>query len=241
MRKFINLSAIESRGLDIVIYNNARQLRKDAILLAETNKSYSSATSLLILSSEEVIKATLVFLHSQGYKVYLIKGAKRFFSDHKIRHEVAQLVEVGSSLMETITIWEEQREKPLFKTKVKWLDWGLNGLNDLVKSVQPLVDSGKRIEKLQEFNDLKNQGLYVNYKDKLLTPQFQIDADEYTTVKNIVERTFKFYKSLRLLYHPSIEKHLSKKKIMKVREDLELLINDAFKDFEFNNNRKSYE
>ncbi|WP_147676290.1 AbiV family abortive infection protein [Algibacter pacificus] len=237
MKKFINLSPKDSKGLDQPIYKNARHLRKDAFALAETNKSYSSATSLLILSSEEVIKATLVFLHSQEYKVYLIKGAKRFFSDHNIRHEVAQLVEVGSSLMETINIWEEQREKPLFKTKVKWLDWGLNGLNDLVKSAQPLMNSGKRIEKLQEFNDLKNQGLYVNYEDRLLSPQFQIVADEYTTVKNIVERTFKFYKSLRLLYHPSIEKHLSKKKIMKVREDLELLINDAFKDYEFNNKR----
>lgn len=240
MQNFINLSSNDSKGLDQSIYNNARKLRNDAILLAETNKSYCSATSLLILSSEEIIKATLVFLHSQGFKVYLIKGAKRFFSDHKIRHEVAQLVEVGSSLMETMTIWEEQREKPLFKTKVKWLDWGLNGLNDIVKSVQPLVDSGKRIEKLQEFNDLKNQGLYVNYEDKLFSPQFQIDADEYTTVKNIVERTFKFYKSLRLLYHPSIEKHLSKKKIKETRKDLELLINDAFKDYEFNNKKNGY-
>ena len=84
MNTFINLSVQQSKGIDYSIYKNARQLRKDALLIAETNKSFSSATSLLILSSEEVIKSILVLLHSQSYKTYLIKDSKRFFKDHRI-------------------------------------------------------------------------------------------------------------------------------------------------------------
>ena len=64
MNTFINLSAIQSKGFDEAIFKNAKQLKKDAILIAANNKSYSSATSLLVLSSEEVIKAILVFCYA---------------------------------------------------------------------------------------------------------------------------------------------------------------------------------
>lgn len=40
MNTFINLSAQKSKGIDYSIYKNARQLRKDALLIAEKNKSF---------------------------------------------------------------------------------------------------------------------------------------------------------------------------------------------------------
>ncbi|WP_156099846.1 hypothetical protein [Cellulophaga lytica] len=49
----MNLTSKESIDLDINIYKNALCLKKDAKLIAKTRKSYSAATSLLILSSEE--------------------------------------------------------------------------------------------------------------------------------------------------------------------------------------------
>lgn len=79
MKKFIDLNPNESKGLDIYLFNNAKKLKENAILIANKNKSYSSATSLLILSSEEIIKAILVLLHSKGYNVYQLKDAKKFF------------------------------------------------------------------------------------------------------------------------------------------------------------------
>ena len=76
---FINLSKEKSKDLHLDIFENAKSLKSDSSVLVIVNESYSSASSLLILSSEEVIKAILVLLHSQGYKVYLLKDAKGFF------------------------------------------------------------------------------------------------------------------------------------------------------------------
>ncbi len=85
---FINLSKEKSKGLHLNIFENAKQLKFDSSILADINKSYSSASSLLILSSEEIIKAILVLLHTIGYRVYLLKDAKGFFKNHEIRHSL---------------------------------------------------------------------------------------------------------------------------------------------------------
>ena len=117
MNTFINLSAQKSKGIDYSIYKNARQLRKDALLIAENNKSFASATSLLILSSEEVIKSILVLLNSQGYKTYLIKDAKKFFTDHRVRHQLAQLIELSIGVLESFDKKESNKLVTLLKTK----------------------------------------------------------------------------------------------------------------------------
>ncbi len=101
MSGFLNQSPLKSKKLHEPIYKNAQKLRRDAILVANTNKSFSTATSLLVLSSEEIIKAILVLLHSEDFNVYKIKDAKKFFSDHKIRHELAQLLELINGLVES--------------------------------------------------------------------------------------------------------------------------------------------
>ena len=84
MNGFINLTAQKSKDIDCIIYKNARQLRKDALLIVEVNKSYSSATSLLILSSEEVIKAILVLLLTIPVKVNTLFRSKvnSYFDDN---------------------------------------------------------------------------------------------------------------------------------------------------------------
>jgi AbiV family abortive infection protein len=80
MSNFLNLSPRHSKCLHEPIFKNALKLKKDAITLAERNASYSTANSLLILSSEEMIKALLVLLHSEGYHVYRIEVAEKFFN-----------------------------------------------------------------------------------------------------------------------------------------------------------------
>ena len=57
MIKFLNLSPKKSIGLDKPLYKNALNLKRDAIFIAEKRKSYSSASSLLILSTEECVKS----------------------------------------------------------------------------------------------------------------------------------------------------------------------------------------
>jgi AbiV family abortive infection protein len=234
VQRFINLSPKQSKNLDKVIYQNALQLKKDALLIAEKRKSYNSATSLLILSSEELVKATLVFLHSKECEVYKIKGAKKFFSDHKIRHQIAQLVEMGAGFINSIDIWEKEKLKEkLFKTKYKLLNTVLNGFKELSEASKPLMQSIERIKKIEEFNALKNNGLYVDYKDELIYPQKTINKEIFDETKFLIDRMFSFYKGVRILFHPSLIKHLPQTEIDKHQEDLRFFINDALKDFSF--------
>lgn len=233
MNTFINLSPKQSKGINEAIYKNARQLKKDALLIATKNKSYSGATSLLVLSSEEVIKAILVLLHGEEYKVYQINAARKFFTDHKIRHQLAQLIEITVGFVESLDKWEKQEPTNLIKTKSE--DWNsfLNGIFDFVKAITPLENSAKRIDKLEEFNSKKNNGLYVDYKDKLIVPQEEINENTYRETKDIVERVFRVYKILRILYHPCIHNRKDQEEIESLKLKMKIFINDATKGFSF--------
>ena len=86
---FINLSKEKSKNLHNNIFENAKRLKFDSSTLVSVNESYSSASSLLILSSEEVIKAIL----SKGE----LFGEKAILGD-EIRDEFAQSVDNTTSI-----------------------------------------------------------------------------------------------------------------------------------------------
>lgn len=222
MQKFLNLSPKDSKDLDIIIFQNATNLLLDSNVIASQNKSFSTATSLLILSSEEVIKATLVLLHSEGINVYKLKEAKQFFTDHKVRHNVAQLIEMGSGLKEFLKIWNNRKPSNIVKT-----------VFDLLGAAKPALNSFKRIDKLLIFNDLKNNGLYVDYQDEIKDPKVIVTESEYIEVKEIVERIFDFYSDLKEMFTTKPETLEQKQKIKKVREGLKFFIEDALEDFSF--------
>jgi AbiV family abortive infection protein len=224
-RKFINLSASNSIGLDNTIYSNSRKLKRDAIIIAG-HQSYSTATSLLILSSEEVIKASLVLLHSQGYKVYQLQDASRFFMDHQIRHSLQMLIETGMSLFEIIDKWKSKNEK----IKTKWFDTLLNFLKNMSVTLETASQALNRIEDIGKFNSLKNNGFYIDYNDTIQVPELTVKKSDYISVLTATERILKFYKQLRILFHPSIKKHFTNKEIQELKSDLHIFINDALKD-----------
>lgn len=233
MKKFKNLTPKESIGLDLHLYKNAVQLKKDAILIADKRKSYSSATSLLILSSEEVIKSILILLHSKGYNIYKLKESTKFFFDHKIRHQIAQLIEMGLGIIETFMKYEEEKLKKPFKTKYKWLNNVLNEVSNIAISSGLFFDSTHRIKKLQGFNDLKNKGFYVDYKDALILPQTEINEVSFKETLLVTERVFKFSKVLRILFHEKIDNHISESEISEIKQSLHDFIDNGLKDFSF--------
>lgn len=231
MSTFINLSPKQSKDIDNAIYINARQLKKDALLIAEKNKSYSSATSLLILSSEEVIKAILVLLHSEGYKVYQISDAKKFFYNHEIRHQLAKLIEMTAGFIESIQKYEKREPIKLFKTNNNVFGGFLNFVLEVATASDPFVDSTQRIKDLENFNDNKNNGLYVGYKDKLIVPKEEITKTDYRKTKEIVERIFRVYKILRILYHPCIHNRKNQEEIEEIK--MKIFIDEGMEGFSF--------
>ena len=232
-KSFSDLTPKESNGIDEIIFKNARQLKKDALLIAATNKSYCSGNSLLILSSEEVIKALLVLLHSKGYKVYEIKDARKFFFDHKIRHQLAQLLEISTGFIESIDIWKKQEPTKLINTKSEGWNSFLNGIFDFANAIMPLANSIKRIKDLEGFNDDKNNGLYVGYKDQLIVPKDKVTETDYRKTKEIVERIFRVYKIVRILYHPCIHNRKDHEKIEETKMKMKIFIDKGMKGFSF--------
>lgn len=233
MSTFINLSPKQSKNIDNAIFKNARQLRKDALLIVEKNKSYSSANSLLILSSEEVIKAILVLLHSEGYKVYQISDAKKFFYNHEIRHQLAQLIEMTAGFIESVQKYENRAPVKLFKIKNTFWDTLINDGLEVLRASAPLLESSKRTKDLENFNDNKNNGLYVGYKDKLIIPKEEITEIDYRKTKEIVERIFRVYKILRILYHPSIHNRKNQEEIEETKMKMKIFIDEGMEGFSF--------
>ncbi|MAG85981.1 MAG: hypothetical protein CMB97_00995 [Flavobacteriaceae bacterium] len=233
MKKFIDLTSEESKGLDKPLFENALRLKEDSELLATTKNSFSIATSLLILSSEEMVKAILVLLHSEGYKVYKLEEASKFFKDHKIRHQIWQLIETGYELFEAKENWNSAKLN--FKSDKKNVtDSLLKNLYAVCMAYKPLSNLKKRVEDIQDFNDLKNKGLYVDFRDGLVIPSESVNEKEYNLVVPITERLFKFYKGIEKLFRATIEaNHISIAESQKQKEDLKLLIDTALEDFSF--------
>nr|WP_315220293.1 AbiV family abortive infection protein [uncultured Flavobacterium sp.] len=235
MNTFINLTAQNSKGIDYTIYKNARQLRKDALLIAEINKSFASATSLLTLSSEEVIKSILVLLHSQGYKTYLIKDSKKFFSDHRVRHQLAQLMELSIGILESIEKKVSNEPVTLLKSKSEFWNGLVNGILEIALASKPFLDSAQRVKKLMEFNDKKNQGLYVDFRDKLLIPQIEISESDFIETRLIVNRIFNVYKGLKIIFNPKVQNHFKNDDIEFLKNQLRVFVDEALKDYSFQN------
>ena len=225
---FITLSPAQSKGLDKQLFHNSQSLQKDANLIAEVNKSYSKATSLTILSLEECIKAILVKLHSEGLKVYKIEGVQKFVKDHKLRHQVAQLIETGAGLIEVSEKWKEVKNKPQ-KFKVGWL----NTVSNSMVAGMRFYDSAKRIEKLEAFNEIKKKGFYVGYSDELLDPEVIITKENYIETKKITERITRFYRLLNIIYSPVLKETPKDTKNEELKKQLKLFVNEALVGFSF--------
>jgi AbiV family abortive infection protein len=222
MQTFFTLNSQQSKGVDMHLYANSRQLYRDAIFLADNRGSYCRATSLLVLSLEELIKASLIKMHSESLHIYKLKDAKYFFSQHRIRHQVAQLMEVGYAFYEAIEKWQKKGRKGPLQTMMKLLSVFLiaHGANE-------------RVKRLEKFNDYKNNGLYVGFRNELLEPQNEIGESEFFEVKEAWERCRHFYKVLCIIYHPKLENHLSKNRIKEIHDDLKLFINEAMSEYSF--------
>ncbi len=221
MSNFLNITPKNSVGIDLLIYSNALKLKKDAILIADKNKSYSTATSLLVLSSEEIIKAFLILLHSENYNVYSIDNAKKFFSDHKIRHDLAKIIEVTVTLFDTgisfLSTEDNGNKGNILSKFTYWIDL-------FATALQPIKSSVKRFNKLEEFNNLKNQGLYVDYRSKLLIPKDIVGENDYLQVRDIVERIFRVYKLLRILFNPNLKQRVAQKDIEEFKNNLQIVL-----------------
>ncbi|MCO6173648.1 AbiV family abortive infection protein [Flavobacterium sp. NRK F10] len=216
-KKFKDLDAHATKGLSKIIFKNADRLKKDAKFLAEEKKSFSTATSLLILSLEEIIKAIIVELHALEYPIYKSKVVHKVFNDHKTRHEFASLLEtlnatniLGALLQATFNKNKNNIVRLIPKNDYEKIMTGIGILCELLDNIY-------NDETIKLFNNYKNNGLYVDYRDELLVPDQMIKECHYEEVKGVHKTMSKIYRLIVLAHHPNIKNRNNYKAYRQIR------------------------
>lgn len=230
MKRFIDLKPEEALGLEKEIYQNAKRLEVDAFTLVSANRSYATATSLLVLSLEELIKATIILLHSQGYKVYQIKDIKLVFTKHEFRHSVAQFLEVTIGGFNISKNLDRKRNTSVSRNKGVFGAIG-EVLLTILENTPQAYRTYKNVSNLENFNNYKNNGLYVDYRVQLQTPIVKITEKEYSQVKSVHKTIDELFNNLDNLFTTKPKTAKETKQIKAKKRDLHLLIDDALKDF----------
>jgi len=206
MQNFLTIPHKDLDKAHAPIFFNGKSLYKDACVLVEINKSYASATSLFVLSTEEYIKSILVLLEVNGYEIFKNSKAKKFFKDHKIRHNIAQLIELILFFYDAkLEITTKYKKRKAYQSKISWI---LETIIIVLKSIEGVKTNEDRVLFLSKFNDLKNNGLYVGYRNQLQLPSKVISKSDCDSAKEINERISKFYKLLRIFFHSKIDRHI---------------------------------
>lgn len=227
MQTLLTLPAKQSKNLDNSFYRNAKDLKANAELIVNSRESYGCATSLLVLSLEETVKAILVKLHSEGLKIYKLEDSRKFFNDHRIRHKIAQMIELGDGLFQSSMEYSDNKTSKKFKNSL------LGSFLNAAVSSKPFLYSIIRFDKIEKFDEYKQSGFYVDYRNRLLQPNEEITKIEYNSVYEALERATRFYKYLRIAHHISIKNRSNYHEIVSKKEDLKIFVNDALENFSF--------
>ncbi|HLP64757.1 AbiV family abortive infection protein [Flavobacterium sp.] len=232
-KTFYELSPKHSVGLDRFVFINAHHLQKDALLIAKENASYSTAISLMVLSIEEMIKATLILLHSYGYEVYKIKHAQFVFHDHKTRHNYANLINVFSGIIELVPLCEKIIEttktenKNQSKTTVDH-QTGEEALQ-VLENFCTYILTAFSCEKIDEFNFKKNFGFYVDYQDIYSDKKAEHNIAFFEYIVKVQKRLENIYKTISIVHHPKVVNRVKKDEYIKIKSTIEDLLSDIDK------------
>jgi hypothetical protein len=104
--------------------------------------------------------------------------------------------------------------------------------------LEPLLEGKPDIDYLQDFNDIKNKGFYVDYRDELINPKTEVTIEDYSKVLNINAKVFKFNKLLRILFHEKVANHMKKGKIEEAKKNIKEFIDNGMKLVSFDKLKK---
>ncbi len=196
MKGFLNLSNEECLEVSPTLFNNANVLittAEDASLKG----NYGVACSLMILGTEELVKALIVFLKGYGVTVFKVKEFREVFHKHKTKHETALLIKAIATMFQILDVYEP---KTITQKHVQkhWISNVISGLKKGLKVMTFLIEFGDDVSWWEKANDLKNNGFYVGYRDALLLPQ-NITNETYQEVKRNSDKVKTHIRTVELL------------------------------------------
>ena len=166
---FLSISPAECERIFPSVFINAAQLQKAGQLLAD-NKMYGPAISLTILGAEEYVKSLCLYLEGKGFQLRDIKAIQGIFSQHTARHRVMRdTFSVWIVLKDLLSLSRKSTRKQILQTSALAL------LN--------IFSAISNHEWWQQADDLKNKGLYANYRNGLILPDSLTNEEFLNTIK----------------------------------------------------------
>lgn len=187
-KSFMNLSPKECLDCYQEVLANADRHLNIAEMLNQ-NGEYGVGISHLVLGSEELIKGLILYYEGVGIELRKIKGVKRFFSEHKIRHMASSTFFIITFFMRPIMNIGRNIKDALHDRKT------YEELGDIERAildhdevrVEALADEIAANNQLvveaclnfwEEADMYKNRGFYVDFEDVLMLPS-QVTKNEY--------------------------------------------------------------
>jgi len=180
-KNFMNLNAAECLAASKLLHDNADSLYNSAISLAN-NSAWGHATSLLIHSTEESMKAFILFLDGNGFQFRKsVDGISNLFVNHKLRYGLAMLLSILHIFSEDL---KQLVPKIANLTKLTFdFDKDKEQLGDVfLKYIQTRIKTViLEVSWFSKAEFLRQDGFYVDYIDELKTP-LQIKETDFKAV-----------------------------------------------------------
>lgn len=169
-KNYMNLNAPECLAAFKYLQDNADSLFNDAKTLANSG-SYGHATSLLIHSTEEYMKAFIIFLDGNGFQFRnRVPGISNIFVNHKLRYGLALILTLLAILIDDFKVLLPHIKKTynltfnLKRDKEQIQSEMFSYMNMRIQTA---------IQEVQWFSEaefLRQDGLYVDYINEIKTP-----------------------------------------------------------------------
>jgi AbiV family abortive infection protein len=169
---FFDIDAEECSNIYSHVMKNAEELFSCAKLLEEQGY-YGKAISLLILGTEEYIKSFFLFLEGKGFELRKIDGIRPIFSRHTSRHNI---------LRDTYSVWMVIKNLYAIKRPFSGKKIVQHSLTALL-NILPTMNNN---EWWAQADNLKNRGLYADYRDVLLMPS-DLAIDDYQKARRFID------------------------------------------------------
>ena len=173
-KTFHNIPSNECLEVYYEIMDNANSKWRSAVLLVES-KDYGSAVSLAVISTEETIKALVIFIDSLGFNFRRIKGMDIIFNHHRLRYALAYIIFAVSLFGDDLKkLALDIRDNP---TKVKiYMDEISDDINLFLKrrlrkyAIRKLIQFRRELKWFSKMDVFRQDGFYCDYQDYLKNP-----------------------------------------------------------------------
>lgn len=189
-KTFLTISKKECAVVYKDILSNSDKKWESGEKLAD-NEEYGGATSLAIISVEELVKGLIVFFDGQGFDFRRVKGMKSIFENHQIRYLIAfsmfVMGFVGEELVKLAQSFKGRPQEFLILTNRIKTDKEFLRTTGTRFMLKKLVVLKNEFDWFSRVDIFRQDGFYCDYEEQLKNP-ISITKEDYQHVISRLEK-----------------------------------------------------